>query len=702
MDFIAHIIHTHLALAPLVIYFLLIAAGFGIPISEEGVIILTSLVVLKNPQAFWPLYLTLLVGVYCADLISFFLGRHFGPKLLSSPRFKKYLPLKRYQKLCHFYERYGVVTLMVGRFIPFGVRTALFLTAGLSRFSVKKFIFADAISSFLSTTTYFCLVYFFGHSILERFQLFSKNIFLALLVVFVIARLLRSPKAGKFKNLLMRRLFIRRHQLTLYRQHRALQTQEKLWKKTKKNLRGTQIYQDLGLEQIHSYQDYVKKIASKDYSFYTPYVEKIEQGVKKVLFNDALDSMALTSGTTGFNNKKVPLNKGMIQIFDRFNFQAGGFVYTRNPQFNILSDQRFVYSAPPFTEIKNGVHYGYLSGIMAQKKQKISERNVFPAKKVLAITNWEEQLDAIALDCFNQDIRVVQGIPCYIYNVFKKLLEKTGKTQIKEIWPNLHTLIYIATPIEHLRQSFAEIVGRELDFFGIYSATEAPLGMEAKTENGKSYYAPFLDSILFAFVPVEQPQLSLTIDEVEVGETYYLNTGTPNGLLRYALNDCVKIVQTKPALLFEIIGRKDGAINIAAEKVSQSSVLSTISALTYEMDLAIDHFFLYPVHPLDDRPYYQWALCLPHAINRSQAEIAHFLDRKLMEISEDYKERRVVDGVIAPAQVDLLPLTFSTEYFQKFRKNGQFKMKMIFEGKEQFEVFFRQTVRPILVQEMRG
>ena len=38
-----------------------------------------------------------------------------------------------------FYKKYGALTLVIGRFIPFGVRNAIFLTSGISKMPFAKF-----------------------------------------------------------------------------------------------------------------------------------------------------------------------------------------------------------------------------------------------------------------------------------------------------------------------------------------------------------------------------------------------------------------------------------------------------------------------------------------------------------------------------------------------------------------------------------
>ena len=56
----------------------------------------------------------------------------------------------------NYYTKYGVVTLLIGRFIPFGVRNCLFVTAGIGKMRFWKFISQMASPVLLQTQLFFC------------------------------------------------------------------------------------------------------------------------------------------------------------------------------------------------------------------------------------------------------------------------------------------------------------------------------------------------------------------------------------------------------------------------------------------------------------------------------------------------------------------------------------------------------------------
>ena len=70
-------------------------------------------------------------------------------------------------KIGGFYEKYGPLTLLLGRFIPFGVRNGLFLTAGLSKMRFLKFALSDLAAATITCGLYFWLYFTYGKAMIE-------------------------------------------------------------------------------------------------------------------------------------------------------------------------------------------------------------------------------------------------------------------------------------------------------------------------------------------------------------------------------------------------------------------------------------------------------------------------------------------------------------------------------------------------------
>lgn len=183
--------------APYIIFGLLLLAGFNIPISEDIMLFTSALLAIKNPDLLYPLFFAVFAGAYISDVICYaFMGRFLGERIFKIKFFKSMAPPSKIEKINQFYAKYGIVTLILGRFIPFGVRNALFLTAGLGKMNAVKFCVADFIACTISCVSFFALYYTFGESVIEYVKKFNVIIF-SLAVIVGIIFFLKNRKGSK-------------------------------------------------------------------------------------------------------------------------------------------------------------------------------------------------------------------------------------------------------------------------------------------------------------------------------------------------------------------------------------------------------------------------------------------------------------------------------------------------------------------------
>lgn len=177
-------IFEHAHLAHWVIFGLFFLASLNVPISEDFLIIVSALLASNVvPENTWKLFAAVFLGAYLSDLLVYGIGRWLGPNLKRMKFFSRLLPEKRIAKISSYYQRYGIRTLLVGRFIPFGVRNCLFITAGIGKMAFWKFVCADAIACFTSNTTLFTLSYFFGKNLTYAFKYVNIILFSLFVIV---------------------------------------------------------------------------------------------------------------------------------------------------------------------------------------------------------------------------------------------------------------------------------------------------------------------------------------------------------------------------------------------------------------------------------------------------------------------------------------------------------------------------------------
>jgi membrane protein DedA with SNARE-associated domain len=156
---------VHASYAHYILFGLLMVSGFSLPVSEELMLIVAGVLASSIiPEHTIHLFLAVFLGCYFSDWIAYWLGRILGDKLYRVRWLSFAFSEKRILKLKSFYEKHGTLALMLGRFIPFGVRNGIFMTAGVGKMHFGKFALIDGIGCFLFSCLLFSLAYSFGQN----------------------------------------------------------------------------------------------------------------------------------------------------------------------------------------------------------------------------------------------------------------------------------------------------------------------------------------------------------------------------------------------------------------------------------------------------------------------------------------------------------------------------------------------------------
>lgn len=165
MEKLVQFVLEHAHLAHWFIFGGILLAGMNIPISADLMVIIAAILAATVlPEHTIILFSSVLFGCYFSAWVAYWIGRTLGPKLLKWRLFRKLLDEKKLERIRSFYERHGLLTLILGRFIPFGVRNAMFMSTGMSRLSFKTFILRDALACSIWCLSAFTAFYFLGQN----------------------------------------------------------------------------------------------------------------------------------------------------------------------------------------------------------------------------------------------------------------------------------------------------------------------------------------------------------------------------------------------------------------------------------------------------------------------------------------------------------------------------------------------------------
>ncbi|WP_164848347.1 GH3 auxin-responsive promoter family protein [Halobacteriovorax sp. HLS] len=480
------------------------------------------------------------------------------------------------------------------------------------------------------------------------------------------------------------------HGILLADQKEVTNLQNTNYKKLRKSLDGTKVSRKFGLDNLESYKEYAEHFKVREYDDFKPFIDAHVHGATNVLFKKDVLYFGLTSGTSGKDSKKVPYNKEMISSFQKAQKYLAAVISHEVKGLDLLTASRLSYGSSPITYEEDGMSFGYISGILTAKTPASLKKMTHPSIDTLSIENWEHKMNEIYEQTINVDLKVASGIPTYLISIFEYVLERTGKKTISEIWPNLETVIYGATTIDQYRDRLNELVGKRLNYFGIYASTEAPIGIGINNAKDEKQVYTFHPELVFTFNEVETLD-QCGIGELEIGVDYFVNTSTPNGLINYAMKDIIRIKSVSPVLTFEVLGRQGSGINLAAEKTTDEHVLDSVVALSKKIGTNVDHYFLSPSIK-NGKHCYSWTIFSDELNNgASSTELESLIDQILCENNLDYADCRE-DSIIESPVVTIAPSNFIKEYFDLYKNKGQFKMKTVFGSSDDFQSFLNNSI----------
>ncbi len=112
------------------------------------------------------LFVLLWTAAVLGDNVNYGIGRYLGPKVFHYERSRFFNP-EHLRKTHRFYERYGVKTIIIARFVPI-VRTFSPFVAGIGAMRYLRFLGYDLLGGFLWVSVCLFAGYFFGNLPLVR------------------------------------------------------------------------------------------------------------------------------------------------------------------------------------------------------------------------------------------------------------------------------------------------------------------------------------------------------------------------------------------------------------------------------------------------------------------------------------------------------------------------------------------------------
>ncbi len=386
-----------------------------------------------------------------------------------------------------------------------------------------------------------------------------------------------------------------------------LEYQNKIFKELISVGKKTRFGKDHHFDSVHNYEDFKTNVPIRDYEELKIYINRILEGEENVLWKGKPLYLAKTSGTTS-GSKYIPITKeSMPNHINAARNALLNYIQQKGTSGFVNGKMIFLQGSPELHE-KNGIREGRLSGIVAHYVPNYLQKNRMPTWETNCIEDWEKKVDKVVEETLPENMTLISGIPPWLVMYFEKLIQKSGKKTIKEIFPNLQLMVTGGVNYNPYREKMKELIGEDLPVIQTYPASEGFIAYQDDTDD--DLLLLLNHGIFYEFIPTEEffneNPTRISLKDVELNKDYVLILNTNAGLWGYNIGDTVRFTSLNPYKII-ISGRIKHYTSAFGEHVIAHEVEQAMQQTSVNYPAQVSEFTVAPqVNPESGLPYHEW------------------------------------------------------------------------------------------------
>lgn len=299
--------------------------------------------------------------------------------------------------------------------------------------------------------------------------------------------------------------------------------------------------------------------------------------------------------------------------------------------------------------------------------------------------NFDQKLDAIIEETKDLNITSLAWVPSWLTLFLQRLLEKTEKKNVFEVWPNLELFFRWWINIAPYKQQLQTILPwTQVNYRQNYNASEWFFAVQDKLGVDDMLLATH-HHIFYEFIPFEEsanpnPPAYL-LHDLKVGKRYELIITTDGGLRRYRLGDVVEITAINPVRI-RVAGRTKSFLNAFGEEIMVHTTDDAIQFVCEKYKLPLAEYVVTPVME-EVGWYHHWYIDFGRDVDIDVVMLSDILDGFLQDHNSDYKAKRDGNILMQKLKITIVnPKTFHAYMESKKKLWWQHKLKKLWNERE--------------------
>ncbi|MGQ9619745.1 MAG: GH3 auxin-responsive promoter family protein [Bacteroidales bacterium] len=446
---------------------------------------------------------------------------------------------------------------------------------------------------------------------------------------------------------------------------------------------------------IRSIKQFQERVPIQSYEDIIPYVERLRNGERDLLWPGEVKWFAKSSGTTSSRSKFIPITNESLH---ECHYQGGKDViaiYLSNrPDSKLFNGKGLILGGSHrINSFSNRSLYGDLSAILIENTPWWFNLIRTPPKEIALTEDFEKKLELITKITVKENVTSLAGAPSWFLVLIKQILEYTGKSDLKEVWPGLEVFFHGGVSFSPYRELFRHFISDgQFKYMETFNASEGFFGIQDDFSSNEMLL--MLDiGVFYEFIPDNETGSScpsaLTIGEVKEGTNYAMVISTNGGLWRYLIGDTVQFTSLFPHR-FRITGRTKHFINVFGEELIIDNAEKAVESACRATGAIVSEYTAGPVFTsISSRGSHEWLI----EFEKEPANLVFFtekLDEALKSVNSDYEAKRFKDlNLTMPVVKSVPPGTFYRWLKEKNKLGGQNKVPRLSNSREYIEDLYR-------------
>ncbi len=425
---------------------------------------------------------------------------------------------------------------------------------------------------------------------------------------------------------------------------------------------------------LFSIKAFKEAVPVSDYDDLKPYIQRMMNGEENLLWNTPVKWFAKSSGTTSDKSKFIPVSE---ESLEEGHYLAAKDVltlfYRSFPESDLLTGKGLVVGGShQVNQLSEDISYGDLSAVLLQNTPFWAHWLRTPELSVALLDEWEEKIERLAQSTIEEDVTSISGVPTWTLVLLRRILEITGKTDIKEVWPNLELYMHGGVSFVPYKEQFKKLTGSHIHYLEMYNASEGFFAaQDDPSEDGLLLFTQH--GIFYEFMPIEEygkecPQ-TIGLPDVEINKNYALIISTNGGLWRYLVGDTIQFTSLYPFKI-KVSGRLKHFINAFGEELIVDNSDRAIAIASSRTGAIVNDYTAAPVYFSEKtNGAHEWLIEFEKEPS-SLVQFTNELDAALKTTNSDYEAKRYKDIALRMPVVQMLKKGIFTEWLRRKGKLG--------------------------------